>query len=119
MSGFVGIRKNAWDAASPVQKKVVRVLWNALRLGEPTLGSVGAQEWYVWHDTRIDPEFVENLGWLLDNIAGFTSSPNRASDGDYIVDEDADPLSAAAGSYGNGWFAAAGSLPVGWSPSES
>lgn len=87
MAGFVGIRKNAWDAASTPQKRVARILWGAVGLGDPVLGTAGGQEWYVFYDRRVTPELVENLGWLFSHLTDFTDSPNRASRGDYATTE--------------------------------
>ncbi len=119
MAGFVGYRKNTWDNASNEQRAVLRTVINALELGDPVLGTVGGVEWYVFHDSRINPKFVENLAWINTILASITTSPARASAGDYVVAEGDDPLTAAADAQGVvAWFSAATDLPASWTPSE-
>lgn len=77
MAGFVGYRKTAWDNATGAQKAVLSTILNTLGLGQPVLGTVGGQQWYVFHDHRIDAKFVENLAWFNTVLASITTSPVR------------------------------------------
>ena len=83
------------------------------------LGTVSGVEWYVFHDSRIDAKFVENLAWFNTILASIVTEPQRVSRGDYTVDEGDDPLTAAADAQGAvGWFSAATDLPASWTPNE-
>lgn len=84
--GFVGYRKNAWDAATPAQRAVLKTVINALELGDPVQGKIGGQDWYVFHDPRINPKFVENLAWFNTILASITTEPQRAGR-DYATTE--------------------------------
>lgn len=115
MSGIIEVKKTAWDAATAPQKAVARMLFNELELGTPATGSIDGVEWYLWSDYRIDVEFTENLAWVMSNLADFTDSPVR----DYVVAEDADPLTAAAdANITASWFTARTDLPAGWVPDD-
>ena len=83
MAGFVGYRKSAWDNATAVQKAVLKTIINQLELGDPVLGTVGSQEWYVFHSSKINARFVENLAWFNTVLASITTAPDR----DYPVTE--------------------------------
>lgn len=77
MAGFVGYKKNAWDNATNVQRAVLRTVLNSLELGNPVLYTDGTDEWYVFHDNRINPAFVENLAWFNSILASITTAPDR------------------------------------------
>ena len=77
--GFVGYRKNAWDNATNEQRAVLKTVINALELGDPVEGTIDGVEWLVFYDQRINPKFVENLGWLNSILASITTEPQRAN----------------------------------------
>lgn len=115
MAGIVGIRQSAWNAASPPQRAVARMIFNRLELGTPASGTIAGQAWFVWADHRIDQTFVENLAWCMSHLTDFDDAPIR----DYAVPVDADPLTVAAdANNGVAWFTARQSLPAGWTPDD-
>ena len=119
MSGFVGYRKSNWDGATSEQRAVLKTVINALELGDPATGTIGGVDWYVFHDSRINPKFVENLAWFNTILASITTEPARVSQGDYTVAEGDDALTEAADAQGVvAWFAAASSLPASWVPDD-
>ena len=77
MSGFVGYRKNAWDNATPEQRAVLSTVINQLELGQPAEGTIGGQDWYVFHSAKINARFVENLAWFNSVLATITTAPVR------------------------------------------
>jgi len=77
MSGIVAYRKTDWDASTPAQQTFRRTMLNVLKLGEPVLMDDGTDEWFVFADSRIDPEFVENLAWGDTLLPAVTSEPKR------------------------------------------
>lgn len=115
MAGIVALRQSAWAAASAPQKAVAKLVFNQLELGNPASGTLGGIAWFVWSDRRIDAQFVENLAWVMSHLPDFTDEPVR----DYVVAEDADPLTAAAkANLDVAWFTARQGLPDDWVPDD-
>jgi len=121
MAGIVGYRKTAWDNATNEQRAFLKSIMNTLNLGDPVLGTVGSEEWYMFSDWRINQKFVENLAWANSALPLITSEPDR----DYPTvdgngDPLGDPLTLAADAQGVvAWFTARQDLPAGWVPNEA
>ncbi len=77
MAGAVAYRKSAWNNATNAQRAFLRAILNALNLGEPAIYDDGGVQWFVFHDSRINQTFVENLAWANSMLTAVTSEPDR------------------------------------------
>ena len=64
----LGIKQNAWQTATDLQKRAMRIFDDLLLLGNPAHYSDGAETWFIFDDHRFRPLYIAYLGCFAANI---------------------------------------------------
>lgn len=106
-------RKNAYDNAAPEQKRSLRMKLRQTRAGKPVWVRKGGIDYWLFHDTRITAEDINDLEFRNELIANGILYGPKEEGTDYTLVEGDDPLEVAADQWGHNWFLAGTSLPSG------
>jgi hypothetical protein len=135
----LGIKQSAWQAATDIQKRIMRVFDDLLMLGNPARYSNGTDTWLIFDDHRFRPLYIAYLGCFAANIQdmppGYSPDPdtdaqlrsdmktwieNPARTNPLVTSGNWETLQDILDAQGApAWIKIAGGIPDGWTPVES
>lgn len=65
----LGLKQAAWEASTPDQQRVLKLIDAELALGDPAIGTIGAVTWRLYDDGRFAPAKIAYFGCLCANQA--------------------------------------------------